>query len=210
MKPLTPDELRTRLSLDYRVAQDMFGPVFRGEAYRTATDLEHKRNPITTLGDSHLATKYRVDFFVRTLIGPGQFSDVTTISFDLDQPNYPASEPATQVLSSHIPYSPHFMQGAPVCLGEIWERGDGRMLLGQLFVHIAKLLNWDEAGRHPVYVGWNGEAIAYHARVYGGKALNPQLHYPLLPDYIHGVSAYDPYEDLARMFAPRSQANPQQ
>ena len=103
---ITPDELRSRLQLDYRVAHDMFGSVFSGEAYRTAADLEARRNPIKSADQGHLATKYRVDFHVRTLIGPGQFSDVTTIAFDLDQPGYPDAEPGTQVLSKQIPYSP--------------------------------------------------------------------------------------------------------
>lgn len=61
------------------------------------------------------------------------------------------------------------------------------MLLGQLFNHVARMLNWDEelpAG----YAGWNGAAIKYHRRHYRGKPLNPQLRYPVPPVSItHGI-----------------------
>jgi len=95
------------------------------------------------------------------------------------------------------------MLNAPVCLGETWLNAEGAMLLGQLFVHIAKLLNWDEVGRGSGYSGWNGEAIAYHKRVYGDKPLNPDLRYPSVPAYIYGIPER---LDLTGMLSPRNQS----
>src|SRR2546429_5632004 len=71
MRRLTPEELKSRLRLDFQVFQRMQGTIFTGEAYRSKVDLDGRRNPITSVDQGHLATKYRVDFHVKTLIGPG-------------------------------------------------------------------------------------------------------------------------------------------
>ncbi len=153
MARLSPDELRSRLKLDYIVCRRMFGEVFSGEAYRTTSDLQRLKDPIMSPDDGHYARKYRIDFHVKTLIGPGRLTDLTTIGLDLEAGNYPYEEPRIWIISSHIPYSPHFKKNA-VCTGDIWERSEGRMLLGELLVHIARLLNWDVRSRG--YEGWNG------------------------------------------------------
>ncbi len=188
MSRLSPDMLKKRLWFDYRVCQQMFGPIFSGEAYHSTWDLERRKHPITSPDEGHLTKKYRIDFHMKTLIGSGQVTELTTIGFDLDVANYPYDEPVTWLISAHIPYSPHFKRGSPVCIGEIWQRGQGHMLLGQLFVHIARLLNWDETVRGGGYQGWNGEAIAYHKRVYHGRSITPGLQYPMLPtDLAYGI-----------------------
>jgi hypothetical protein len=180
---LTPDELRCRLRGDYAICRRMFGAIFAGEAYRSTADLEQRRQPITTDAEGHLATKYRVDFRVKTLIGPDVYADVTTIGFDLDRPAYPFEAPYAWIISSHVPYSPHFTGGQnwQVCIGSIWSNAEGTMLLGQLFVHIAKLLNWEEVEFSPGYAGWNLAAIDYHRRVYGGRPITAGLRYPTVP-----------------------------
>ena len=196
MRKLSPEELKSRLQLDFQVCQYMFGTIFTGEAYRTTSDLEKRSNKITSLSEGHLAKKYRVDFHVKTLIGPSKFADLTTIGFDLDVDNYPFGTPITWLISAHVPYSPHFRQGAPVCLGDtstgIWPSSKGHMLLGQLFVHIARLLNWDEVALDSGYVGWNGEAIAYYKRVYKGRPITEGLQYPVLPPHLYGMDANKP------------------
>ncbi|HEX8335483.1 MAG TPA: hypothetical protein VF621_02065, partial [Pyrinomonadaceae bacterium] len=97
--------------------------------------------------------------------------------------NYPFSEPGCYV-ESRMPWSPHFLKGRPICLGEIWQQAQGTMLLGQLLVHIAKLLNFDEVARGGGYVGYNGEAIEYWKRVLGYQAITKNLPYPELPPEI--------------------------
>jgi hypothetical protein len=186
MQRLTPQELRSRLSLDFRVCQHMFrtSNILAGEAYQHTSDLERGRNAIITPDRGHLARKYVVDFHVRTLIGRGRYADVTTIGFDLDVRNYPYEAPATWIISSPVPYSPHFKNRAPVCIGEIWERANGYMLLGQLLVHIAKLLNWDERMRSN-YTGWNPDAIEHHRLVHRGRPITEGLQYPMLPPDLH-------------------------
>jgi hypothetical protein len=183
---LSPDQLKRRLTFDFKVCQRMFGEIFSGEAYRNSTDLQKRRNPIMVPEDGHLARKYRVDFHVRTLIRPGTFADITTIGFDLEAGNYPYEEPHTWLISPHVPYSPHFRRKTPpVCIGPIWEDADGDMLLGELFVHIARLLNWDGGKGYP---GWNPEAVAFYRSTYGERPLTPGLRYPLLPtDLVHGL-----------------------
>lgn len=190
MPKLTPEQLRSRLRFDFQVCQRLFGNILTGEAYRTTTNLEQRRNPVTLLDEGQFARKYRVDFHVKTLIGQGQFANTTTIGFDLDVPNYPFDEPITWLISSHVPYSPHFKSGSPVCIGEIWRAAEGHLLLGQLFIHIARLLNWDEVARGGGYQGWNGEAIAYHKRVYRGRPITENLHYPMLPtEIVYGLDS---------------------
>jgi hypothetical protein len=185
---LTLDQRHSRLRYDWTIAQRMFGSVFSGEAYTSTEELEQRTSPITMIGEAHRALAYRVDFFVPTLIGPGEFAPVTTIGFGLETGDYPYSEPLTWIISDHVPYSPHFTRAKPACLGELWPRAHGKMLLGQLFVHVAKLLNWDEIGRDSGYVGYNPAAIAYHRAHYGDRPLDPHLQYPTLPtDLTHGT-----------------------
>src|SRR2546421_702271 len=161
MTRISPDELRSRLRFDYRVCQALFGEVFSGKAYRNASDLQQGRNPITSEHDGHLARKYRIDFHVRTLVGPGQYSDFTTIDVDLEVRNYPFEEPPAWVTSTPIPYSPHFKAGTPICIGDLWEVAEGHMLLGELLIHIARILNWDHTTNRN-YDGFNPEAVKYY------------------------------------------------
>lgn len=212
---LSVEQVRTRLAFDYRVVRHMNGSIFDAEAYATTDDLAHRRDPIT--GDEgEQAKKYRVRFRVPTLIGPGSFAPETEIGFDLGVREYPTAEPLTWVLSDHLPFSPHFKAGAPICLGEIWAEARGHMLLGSLLVHVARLLNWDEVARGGGYVGWNRAAIAYHAEHFRGRPLNPDLRYPSLPlELTHGLSS-EPLFSATRavaaarqgLFVPTGRARP--
>lgn len=193
---LTPEQRESRLRFDFEVCSRIWGDVISGAAHRTSADLERHANPITSINDGHLATKYLVAFKVPTLVGPDRFQDVTTIGFDLSTGNYPFTEPATWIVGPEVPWSPHFRRGSPVCIGEMWRESGGKMLLAQLIVHVAKLLNWDEVARGGGYVGWNGQAVDYHRKKYGGKPLNQDIKYPALPtELTHGLS---PSEGLFR------------
>lgn len=185
-----PHERRARLRLDFEVVARMNGDVFHAAAYASMADLAKGREPIESGDRAGHASAYLVEYFVPTLIGPGRFAETTSISVDLNVADYPYGEPATAIASPHVPFSPHFRAGMPVCTGEIWREHHGRMLLGSLLVHIARLLNWDEQLRGGGYEGWNGEAIAYHRANYGSRPLNPGLRYPALPTEItHGQPA---------------------
>lgn len=207
MAKLSPDELKSRLMLDYRVCQRMFGGVFTGEAYRTTSDLEQRRNPITSVQDAGLAVKYRIDFQVKTLIGRGPTADHTIFGFDLEVGNYPYNEPYAWLISSHVPYSPHFKASWPICTGNGWEQANGHMLLGELLVHIAKLLNWDE--KNIVNEEWQRDAIKYHRKVYKGRPITPGLRYPVVPvDLLYGSNAAPPPPPPPRHFLFRPTSHP--
>jgi len=201
---LTPAQLQSRLALDYRIVQAMAGKVLRPEAYRTAEDLERRTNQISSERDSHLATRYLVTFRVPTLIGRGRFVDETVIGFDLAVRDYPYAEPHTWIVSKHVPYSPHFRENYPVCIGEVWCEEEGSWLLGHLLRHIARLLNWDEVARGGGYVGWNRDAVEYHRRTYGNRPLNPGLQYPVLPLALTHDATPQRDEDLFARSRPTS------
>ncbi len=185
---LSAAQLADRRRFDYQVVSAMSGTLWAARAYACAAGLAHYRRPITTLDQAHRASRYAVTFHVPTLIGPGQIAEQTVIGFDLDVQGYPSTEPNTWIISPHVPYSPHFRRGSPVCTGEIWRTAKGQLLLGQLLNHVARLLNWDEQ-LSPGYQGWNGAAIAYHRRHYHGRPLTPNLRYPPLPASItHNVA----------------------
>lgn len=189
MAGLGPDDLRSRLQHDYRVVSRMRSPLMQVAAYRGVDDLRKRRNPITSEHEGQLATHYFVDYHIKTLVGRDLYSDRTSVQIDLQaNNNYPFSEPGCYVVESRMPWSPHFIKGRPICLGEIWRQAQGTMLLGQLLIHIAKLLNFDEVARGGGYVGYNGEAIEYWKRVLGYQPITKNLPYPPLPvDIIHTV-----------------------
>jgi hypothetical protein len=190
---LTQEQLRSRLRFDWRVLTAMWGPVIAGWAYASTCHLERRWAPIGSLAQAHRATKYRVDYHVPTLVGRGRFAPVTTIGFDLSVGDYPYQPPATWVVSEHVPYSPHFRRGAPVCIGDFWG-GPEPLLLAHLVVHVARLLNWDEVPRGGGYAGWNRDATDYWRQTYR-RPLNPGLRLPSLPGHLtHGTRAVDLFE----------------
>jgi hypothetical protein len=203
-----PRELAERRQFDFRVVDDMRGHVFDFQAYRSTADLQHDRNRITRAEDAGAASKYKMTLRVPTLVGPGQFSDETIFGVDLDVADYPMTEPATWLISQPIPWSPHFAEGRPICIGEeFWLARRGHVTLGDLVEHVARMLNWDEKGRGLGYRGWNGAAIDYHRKHYGGRALDPSLVYPALPAWIYGAKA-DPLPSFEIITHQRSTMEP--
>ncbi len=179
MARLSAAERASRNAFDFQVVSAMSGTTWTATAYATTHDLERRARAVTREQDGARASKYLVSFAVPTLIGPGRFAETTVVGFDTDVGDYPYSEPLTWIACDHVPYSPHFRKGSPVCIGPLWRAAEGRMLLGQLFNHVARMLNWDER-LEPGYGGWNPAAVAYHRRHYG-RPLNPGLRYPPLP-----------------------------
>jgi hypothetical protein len=180
-------ELAARRVFDLRVLSDMRCATFDFEAYRGQADLERRRSPVTDPEAGETVTKYRWIFRVRTHTSRSQFAAMTEIGVNTDVADYPRKPPGTWVLSSHVPWSPHFMQNAPVCIGpELWAPTGGYITLGELAINVAHLLNWDEEGRGPGYSGYNADAIAHHKKAYGGRPIDPGLAYPVLPDWLTG------------------------
>lgn len=191
------DDIQSRLRFDYQIVSLMSSPLMRVEAYRNVDDLRARREAVTSVSDGHLATHYRVEYNIRTLVNRGRYSDQTTVHFDLfANNNYPHTEPSCFVVDSEMPWSPHFWKGYPVCIGNIWEQADGSMLLGQLLIHIAKLVNFDEPAHTPGYEGYNGEAIEYWETVLGRRPITANLRYPKLPDLVHEPKESEPRSSL--------------
>jgi len=184
MDSLTADELRSRLSFDYQTVMLMSCPLMEVEAYRNLDDLKAQRNKITSPGEGHLAVHYRVKYNIKTLVGPGRYSNGTTIRFDLfGDNNYPESEPPCFVIDSQVPWSPHFYPDYAVCTGPLWEEADGNILLGELMVHVAKLLNFDEPVSDDVESGYQPEATKYWINELDLKPI-AKLVYPQLPQRV--------------------------
>lgn len=176
-----------RRVLDFKIARDMCGPTFLAEAYRSADDRDQRRRAVVSEDEAGNASSYRFAFKIPTLVARDVFAPMTEIGVDTDVADYPLKEPRTSILSSHVPWSPHFMRGAPVCIGgEFWLPRRGHVTIGHLALHLARLLNWDEKGRGPGYVGWNGEAVNYQREKYHGRPLDPNVVYPILPSWLGG------------------------
>lgn len=206
MARLTKQEQEDRLRFDYQVITQMNCEMMTASAYRTAADMKAQRNAIQSEAAAHVAIHYRVDYRIKTLSGRGQYMDKTTVHMDvLSNGNYPYSEPSCWVISSPIPWSPHFKTGYPVCTGEIWHLAKGQMLLGQLLVHITKLLNFDEVTRGSGYHGWNKAAIDYWQQTLKGQPITPDLTYPVLPTHLtHGQAT----AKTGHVFRPAKAASP--
>jgi hypothetical protein len=179
--------LAERQEFDLRVLAGMRCETFTFEGYRTTPDLESRRRASYGPDAGAGVTRYRWTFRVPTHISRYELAPVTEIGVSTDVDDYPRVPPQTWIISSHVPWSPHFRKGAPVCIGgELWQPTGGHITLGELVINIAHLLNWDEKGRGAGYVGWNGAAIDYHKSHYGGRPINPGLRYPVLPGWLSG------------------------
>jgi TIR domain len=189
MASLSPEQLHNRLKFDYRIAMYMRSPLMSVEAFSNVDDLVNRRSQIASEEASHLGTYYRLDYRVRTLIGPGQYSDKTTVKIDLlANNNYPYSPPLCWVISGQTPWSPHFREGFPICISEDLWSSSGTTSLGGLLVHIAKLLNLDETPRSEFYGGYNPQAAEYWRTTLNSQPINPQLMYPSLPPEVETLS----------------------
>jgi hypothetical protein len=208
MEKLEPEILRSRLRFDYQTVMAMSSPIMVVEAYRNIDDLLARRNQITSDADGHLAVQYRVKYHIKTLVGPGRYSDDTTVHFDLfANIDYPYASPACFVIESQTPWSPHFLENYPVCIGPIWERGEGQMLLGELMVHIAKLLNFDEPPyADPNYGGWRPEAVKYWVKELERQPISKDLEYPPLPQKVRNANVNT--EPAKRAFVKRKILEP--
>lgn len=178
---LDESDRRSRLTYDYQTAM-MMRPLMEAEAYRNLDDLLARRNRIDSVADAYLATHYRVLYRVRTLIGPARYLDETTVRFDLFANNdYPMNEPASWVIDGPMPWSPHFLEGREICIGPIWKRAQGRILLCELMIHVARLLNFDEPPyEDPEYGGWQPDAVEYWETTLGRQPIS-KLVYPSVP-----------------------------
>ncbi len=187
MPTLSQSKARLRRAFDHRVLLGMRGSRVEVSTHLTAHDAECGRNPVVNERDAENAAHYRVKYGFRTLVGPSKYNTPTIVRIDASNRGYPYVEPTAWPLTcdgSMIPWSPHFLEGVPVCLGSIWRR-DGQVLIGHLVSHVAHLLNWDEC-LDPGYVGYNGEAVKWwHEHI--GRPLDPNLVYPSLPlDELYG------------------------
>jgi len=188
MDRLTDDELRSRLNFDYQTVRLMSCPLMMVEAYRNLDDLLARRNMITAPEHGYLAVHYRVKYNLKTLVGPGRYSNSTTVRFDLfADNNYPESEPPCFVIESELPWSPHFHPQFAVCTGPIWDEADGNMLLGELMVHVARLLNFDEPPNSKFEEGYQPEATRYWLDQLGRRPIS-RLVYPQLPQRIPSLT----------------------
>lgn len=178
-------ELAERLRFDYRILTDMRCKTFDFTAYRTNWDLTGRRNAISPSDDTSLARKYHFVLNVPTLISATEMVPTTEMSVDVEVADYPEMTPTVYVLSKHVPWSPHFRAGDPVCIGsEAWEARHGHVVLGELVVHLQHLLNWDEKGRGSGYDGFNRAAIRHHRDVLHGKPLDEGIIYAQLPHWL--------------------------
>ena len=176
------DDLQSRLKLDFQVVSQLYSPLMEVDAYRNVDDLRARRNPVTSIADGNRATHYRVTYHLRTLTGPGAYSPATTVHFDLlANTDYPQREPSCFVIDSAVPWSPHFATNGWICIGKIWENSDGNMLLGDLLIHVAKLLNFDEPDYIDVdYGGFRPEAVRYWTEKLNRQPLTRNLRYPTI------------------------------
>jgi len=192
MPRLTPQQYYSRLKFDAEVAMGLEAPWLLVEAFPNARRLKPK-DRIRSPAYHRPPKAYVVTYSFDTLGTGGVRQRPTVILFDTEGGrNYPFGEPNVTVLKDRcsVPWSPHFASwSGAVCLGDRWGRSRGSMLLGQLIVHVARLLNFDEP-RKPGYAGWNGAAVAYWERSLGGRPVNPDLRYPQLPlEVTHGDDA---------------------
>lgn len=213
MARLTPQQLQSRLKFDYQVVTKMRSPLLNITAYRSAFDLEKRTNPIVSEDEGGLATHYLVVYHMRTLVGPDRYSEKTSVKFDLlANGDYPFTRPACYVVSSQMPWTPHFREKLPVCIDHnMWEDAKGKLLLGNLFVHIAKLLNFDEIPRTEDYGGYTPEAADYWRTKLNRRPLDPDLVYPVLPAEIsqkpeETFTAAGSQTDAGSLFEPKSAA----
>jgi hypothetical protein len=214
MSRLGKSDLEERLRLDYRVATSMQYDLMKLSAHKTKKTAMQEQNPIRDEYEAGEAWFYSVRYYIPTLKGPNQLMKQTHFLVDLNHGgNYPFTMPDTRPLGDALPWSPHFLRGHSVCLslpGALWST-DGSTLLGHVLIQVAKLLNYDEPDCGEHYSGWNDAAVKYWRRDMKCKPLDPNIRYPVLPDWLFsGVNQPSLYQPQVKTVNVRiiSTSNP--
>jgi hypothetical protein len=204
MAKFTSADLGRRIAFDYRVAMPMRYKLMELSAHRKAKDARAHKNAISDPAEANKAKHYRIVYRIKTLVGLAKYHDLTVVHIDLlANGNYPFSNPSCWVISKPMPWSPHFKEGAPICIGDIWNQAKGEILLGHLLIHIAKLLNFDEEAHRGGYVGWNGASVRFWKKKFKERPITQGLTYPSLPlEITHGVRHR---KTTPALFRPRGQ-----
>jgi hypothetical protein len=215
---ISGDLLRQRLAWDYKVAKAMVASssLIDVQAFASQQDLRRRKRPIRQVQQAGSAGYYLVHYGVKSLIGPGRYHTGFDVEFDLmSKKSYPAATAHDRIsaggitamcVSQPMPWSPHFLDGVgTICLGSVW-RGAKHTLLAHVIIHVARLLNWDEA-IPPTYHGWNPRAVFWWKRHLNSRPITPGLKYPVLPhDITHGLPASTVNLQILKVVTPRSAA----
>lgn len=183
-KRLTAAALERRLRLDestMALVNVNLAPI-RASGHRNADDARSGARAITS-GSGAAPEHYRVIYDFDTLRGPGLRHRPTIVHLDLmANGSYPFSEPVCRTVGDVTPWTPHFHEIHPICIGAGWPRQTapdaGQALAVDLVRHIAKLLNFDEPPPAAGYSGYNGPAIDWWRGQHDCLPLNAGLRYP--------------------------------
>lgn len=178
---LTSAQLRSRRRFEYDVLRAMTGEVVQSTAHADPRAMASGRDPIIDPQHALFATCYVVTLHVPTLVGPTATRRSTTIAINARVPDYPFAPPLVWAVHRPVPWNPHFHPDTGVfCIADAWDRERGTTLLGDVIVHLARLLNWDEQRQDRTYVGWNAPAAQQYWQQ-RAQPLNRHQPLPRLP-----------------------------
>jgi hypothetical protein len=189
MPSLSPRLQRSRKAYDFEVADAILPhPIMSKKAYASIDDARRGRELSREDGLAGRANVYDVTFTFNIKAGERRSIPSATARFDLDaNGNYPFSAPSVQFHGA-IPWILHVQPSSGmVCLGDAWRRAQGKMLLAQLAIQVAHMLNFDEPDCGQA-VEFNNAALDYWRETMGSKPLHAALVYPSLPLHLtHGI-----------------------
>jgi len=191
MGRLSPKDLRSRLAYDARICARLSSPHLVLSAHVSNDAMLNGIVATEAEAEAGQAAMYLARFNFPTLTNAGVTTPTVAVSFNLlAGGNYPFTEPAVNAVTHPRPWSPHVHPGSgAVCIGEVWARSRGQMVLGQLVAHVMRVFNFDEPNRDPSYDGWNAEAIRYWRTTMKCRPLNAGIVYPTMPeDLTHGIT----------------------
>ncbi|MDB4928271.1 MAG: hypothetical protein JWM10_755 [Myxococcaceae bacterium] len=187
MSPLTIQDLRSRLALDYRAMRSLRGhTIGRIEAFASPLDVAARREVTEAQGLAGLATVYRVEFRFPMLRSAREGLPRAFAIFQATSRDYPYAEPSVGFERGSIPFAPHIAPGSGhVCLGEAWRVANGQWLLVNLVLHVMRLANFHEPA---TLDSFSQEAFDYANHVLQGTPLNPDLDYPVIDEEVTHAS----------------------
>lgn len=186
---MTPEDLRRRLALDYRVLRAMTGPMAPSlRAFESSMHRLAGREASEQTGLDGRATEYVVEIRRPMLAAPGVplLSTTLLLSAEVAGRGYPMADPSVAVVSAPIPFCHRVSSSSGlVCLGSAWRDARGRVLLGHILVQTLRWLGFDEPASGDK--GFNPAAFDYWRDSLGFRPLPSEVPYPVLPESItHG------------------------
>lgn len=200
------DRQRARRALDYRAMMSLKGDVLDVRAYASNAALAAGTVASPQEGADGLVVLYDLICLAPLPASSTQAVPNITTRFDISGSDYPVTPPMAIVVSQHKPFCTHVQPLTGfVCIGSLWGELKGKELLAEFGLRLVAAYNFQDPPTDEL--GFQPGALLYHRVGLEGRAFNPELQLPAIPESVFAIpKAATPRAKVVVVSTPRTPA----